>query len=255
MSMPLSDLLNALCQLTPLEEAGDWDNVGLLLEGSRRELSKVLLTLDISPEVVAEAIENDVDLLIAYHPPIFRGLKRLTREDPLTAMMLDLLEAGISLFSPHSALDAATGGFSDSLMARFPPHALQLREGSLRIFELEEEISRDELAAYLQQEVPLPYLRVAGAAGPLKRIALCPGAGASTFIGLQDLDAVFTGEMKHHEILEQVRLGRAVLISEHGHSERPLLEDYQRRLEEQISGLEFSRAVSDRESLELFGVD
>ncbi|ERT02734.1 YbgI/family dinuclear metal center protein [Sporothrix schenckii ATCC 58251] len=104
------------------EELADraWDNVGLLLENSRQPTSatenqRVLLTNDLTPDVVEEAIAYNVTVIVAYHPIIFRGLKSITLQDPQQASLLKLMQNNIAVYSPHTALDAGHSGINDWL--------------------------------------------------------------------------------------------------------------------------------------------
>ncbi|KAK5172384.1 hypothetical protein LTR04_006386 [Oleoguttula sp. CCFEE 6159] len=96
-----------------------WDNTGLLLEAPfdplRRQMNSVLLTVDLTKAVVDEAIERNDSLIVAYHPIIFRGLKSLTLANSQQQSLLRLAAEGISVYSPHTAIDAAPGGLGDWL--------------------------------------------------------------------------------------------------------------------------------------------
>ena len=116
--MTPKDCVQALEQIVPLKLAGDWDNVGLLVEGpDSRRIRRALLTIDFTEPVLAEAVEKNADIIIAYHPPIFGGLKRLNRSNPSTRLILETIEAGLTVWSPHTALDAMQGGVCDWLGA------------------------------------------------------------------------------------------------------------------------------------------
>jgi dinuclear metal center YbgI/SA1388 family protein len=94
-----------------------FDNTGLLLEApfdpSRRQSNSVLLTIDLTKAVADEALENECSVVVAYHPIIFRGLKSLTFKDTQQASLLRLVSAGISVYCPHTAVDAVPGGMAD----------------------------------------------------------------------------------------------------------------------------------------------
>lgn len=96
-----------------------WDNTGLLLEApfvpSRRQSNTVLLTIDLTKAVADEAIAHNSSIIIAYHPIIFRGLKSLTFANTQQQTLLRLASHGISVYSPHTAVDAAPGGLGDWL--------------------------------------------------------------------------------------------------------------------------------------------
>ena len=100
----------AYCPLS-LAEAGD--PVGLHIGTLERPLEKVMLTLDVRPETVAEAIERGVDLIVAKHPPIFRPISRLTTDQPQIKMYQDLLQHNIAVYAAHTNLDIIDNGLND----------------------------------------------------------------------------------------------------------------------------------------------
>jgi dinuclear metal center YbgI/SA1388 family protein len=118
MSRTLSSVVELLDRIAPLDLAEDWDNVGLLVEpsgASKRDIGRLFLCIDLSESVLAEALELGADFVLAYHPPIFRGLKRLRASSPEERVLVRALEAGISVYSPHTALDATPHGVNDWL--------------------------------------------------------------------------------------------------------------------------------------------
>jgi len=257
--MTLSDLIDILETLAPPEGAAEWDNTGLILEASSGlPLNKILLTLDLTAEVAAEALDSGVQAIVAYHPPVFSGLKQLNRADPVAAPLLDLLAAGVSVYSPHTALDAAPEGMSDWMAGVFEYTRIEAIEGSGRVLTLSNPLIPAEVGRRLKSSLALPYLRRALAArgvGSIRRLALCPGAGASVLSGLV-VDAVVTGEMKHHDILSFTRRGVHVFLSEHTHTERPYLAVLQERLLARLpAGVEVLLSRADKDPVELVGSD
>ncbi|MCJ1391970.1 hypothetical protein MMC18_008483 [Xylographa bjoerkii] len=113
-------VVNSMRKLYP-EALADksFDNTGLLLEAPfdpiRRQMNSVLLTVDLTKAVADEAIENNHCVVVAYHPIIFKGLKSLTLADSQQQSLLRLALEGISVYSPHTAVDAAPGGLGDWL--------------------------------------------------------------------------------------------------------------------------------------------
>ncbi|KAL3461385.1 GTP cyclohydrolase 1 type 2/Nif3 [Aspergillus heterothallicus] len=96
-----------------------FDNTGLLLEApfnhARRQRNSVLLAIDLTKAVADEAIARRDSVVVAYHPIIFRGLKSLTLRDTQQQSLLRLAAEGISVYSPHTAVDATPGGMGDWL--------------------------------------------------------------------------------------------------------------------------------------------
>jgi len=114
MPIPISRLVETMERIAPTRLAQEWDNVGLLAGDPRARLRRVLLCIDLAPAVVEEAISEKVDLVLAYHPPIFKPISRL-RADAWGAesQVFQCIAHGISIYATHTALDAADGGTND----------------------------------------------------------------------------------------------------------------------------------------------
>ena len=115
--MNVQDVVTAIETLAPPQHAAEWDNVGLLLGSRSAEVRRALLTIDLTAAVLDEAIDARTEMIIAYHPVIFGPLKRVVEDDPSTRTIWRALQAGLSVYSPHTALDAAPGGVNDWLAA------------------------------------------------------------------------------------------------------------------------------------------
>ncbi|RYG84402.1 Nif3-like dinuclear metal center hexameric protein, partial [bacterium] len=109
--MKLADLARAMEDIAPLAHAESWDNVGLLAGDLEQPVARVQLTIDFTRAVAEECVRERCDAVVAYHPPIFAGLKRI---DPASSVAL-ALRHGVAIYSPHTALDAAHGGTNDVL--------------------------------------------------------------------------------------------------------------------------------------------
>lgn len=116
-SHTVGSLACVLDQIAPPHLAEDWDNVGLLVGRADRELvGPVLFTVDLTEAVMDEAIGRGCSAVVAYHPPIFQSLKRVVSTGSVSQrVVLAAIEAKIAICSPHTALDAASGGLTDWL--------------------------------------------------------------------------------------------------------------------------------------------
>ena len=109
-----------LNQLAPTSLAGSWDNVGLLVEPSPpHRVDKILLTNDLTPPVLDEAVSLKSNMIISYHPPIFSSMKRLTQRQWKERAIIKCLEERIAVFSPHTSYDCVFGGVNDWLISCF----------------------------------------------------------------------------------------------------------------------------------------
>ncbi len=112
--MLLRDLTAALDRIAPPQFAEAWDNVGLLTGDPAQPVTRAMLTIDYTAAVAAEARDERCDAVIAYHPPIFSAVKRITGDGPM-ALVHDAIRRGVAIYSPHTALDVADGGTNDVL--------------------------------------------------------------------------------------------------------------------------------------------
>ncbi len=114
--MKVAEFVRAMESIAPLEHAADWDKVGLLVGDASRDLrGPVLLTIDLTERVLREAIELRAGAIMAYHPPIWEPLTRITDATPRQRVVLGAIEAGMAIYAPHTSLDAAPGGMTDWL--------------------------------------------------------------------------------------------------------------------------------------------
>lgn len=113
-------VLKELNKFADLSLAEKWDNVGLLIEpATPKPVNKILLTNDLTEDVMQESIEKNINLIISYHPPIFSPLKRITQASWKERIISRCLENKIAVFSPHTSWDAVYGGVNDWLAEAF----------------------------------------------------------------------------------------------------------------------------------------
>ncbi|MEL7472244.1 MAG: Nif3-like dinuclear metal center hexameric protein, partial [Planctomycetota bacterium] len=116
--MLVADLVLAMESIAPPSLAEPWDKVGLQIGRHEADLNDlVLLTIDLTDEVLKEAIERNAGAIVSYHPPIWKPLERITGADAKGRVLLDAVRAGIAVYTPHTALDATRGGVTDWLCA------------------------------------------------------------------------------------------------------------------------------------------
>jgi len=112
--MKIKDIAEVIEEIAPLKLAQGWDNVGLLIGDAQRGVKNILLTIDVTADVIAEAKKLKTDLIVSYHPVIWDGLKRVTADGP-GSVVYELIRRRIAVFSIHTALDSAIGGVNDGL--------------------------------------------------------------------------------------------------------------------------------------------
>ena len=120
--MKLNEVVSQLEIFAPSSLAESWDNVGLLIEPSGEKAVKtVFLTNDLTEPVLEEAIQSNTDLIISYHPPLFRPLKRLTSKSWKERVAVKCVENKVAVFSPHTSWDCVPGGINSWLVSPYGP--------------------------------------------------------------------------------------------------------------------------------------
>lgn len=124
--MKVKDVIEVLEELAPLAYSEDFDNTGLLVGDRQAEVSGILVTLDTLEVVVDEAIARDCNLIVSFHPIIFKGLKKITGTNYVERVVLKAIQNNIAIFSIHTALDNAWNGVSAMMSEK-----LQLEQRSI----------------------------------------------------------------------------------------------------------------------------
>ncbi|QRV80047.1 NIF3 (NGG1p interacting factor 3) [Ceratobasidium sp. AG-Ba] len=234
----------------PLRLAESWDNVRMGLESpvSQKNKNKILLTIDLTTAVAEEALSTPTSLIVSYHPPIFSGLKSLTLGNPLQRSLLRCAASGISVFSPHTALDSVRGGVNDTLAASLGSHSTidilgEIKEndaGAGRLVTLAEPVNLATLCDRVKSYCGLKNLQVGVSPkhnsvteGVIRTIAICAGSGGSVLKGAR-ADVYLTGEMSHHEVLAAAAQGTSVILCGHSNTERPYLPTLRERLQQAL---------------------
>jgi dinuclear metal center YbgI/SA1388 family protein len=233
--MKLQDIIQKLHEIAPLNLAEDWDNVGLLINPLKpKQIKKVLLTIDLTEAVADEAIAEKADLILTYHPILFRPASRLNSENAYDRTVMKLIQKNLAVYSPHTALDAVIGGVNDWLADGVGEGEVSILQpipnsdaGQGRLVELKRPVKLKTLAQRIKTYLNLKNLRLAEAAEDtsIKTIALCAGAGTDAFKGIQ-ADCFLTGEMSHHNALAATLSGSHVILCEHTNTERGYLPSF-----------------------------
>jgi dinuclear metal center YbgI/SA1388 family protein len=257
----LAEVEDILHEIAPLELAAEWDNVGMLVQPNAkpRRVARALLTVDLSIAVAAEAIAANAQLVVAYHPPIFQGWKRLHADGGVQEAVLRVAAAGIAVYSPHTALDAAPSGLADWIVegvlgGAVPKELRAIGDGEFgRLAVLAKPVPLRMLLQRCKRRFRVRTLQVArpsgarAAAGTVRSIAVAAGAGGSVLRGAA-ADVLVTGEMSHHDVLAAVAAGRTVVLAGHSNTERGFLSVLQRRLRDAFAGdLDVRIARADRD--------
>jgi dinuclear metal center YbgI/SA1388 family protein len=259
--MKLQNVIQTLSSIAPLHLAEDWDNVGLLINPLKpRNIKKVLLTIDLTEAVADEAIAGKADLIMTYHPILFRPANRLNADNAYDRTVMKLIQKNIAVYSPHTALDAVIGGVNDWLadgVGEGEVSVLQPLEnsdaGQGRLVELKKPVKLKTLTGRIKKYLGLKNVRIASPAEdtPIQTVALCAGAGTDAFKGIQ-ADCYLTGEMSHHNALAATLSGSHVILCEHTNTERGYLPMFGKILSKALgNGVEIAVSAVDADPIQL----
>lgn len=260
-------ILDALERIAPRHLAEEWDNPGLLVGSPAQEVNRILVALDVSDHVVHQALEQGAQMIIAHHPLIFRPLKKLRTDLPLGHRLSVLLKHDIAVAAAHTNLDIVQGGVNDVLAEAIGLSKLssfvitaQHEDGAVesmgRIGCLPSPMTIRDFAMQVRQALPTQHVRFVDAgARPVRKVALCSGAGAE-FIGKAaalGADAYVTGDVKYHDAQHAAELGMHVIDAGHFGTEFPVVEQLAARLRQELAEVPGGiQVVTDRSSRDFF---
>ncbi|KAK6463208.1 GTP cyclohydrolase 1 type 2/Nif3 [Scheffersomyces coipomensis] len=248
-----------------------WDNTGLLVDSTSEEIQddsiKLLLTIDLTQSVAEEAIKQKANIIMAYHPFIFRGLKSITNADPQQRSLLKLIQNNISVYSPHTAVDSAKGGvndfLADGITAGFKEESRDaiIKDSTIedcgmgRIIKLSQPVALSKLVDNAKSSLGLKYVQVAQARETkdpeISSIALCAGSGGDVFKGAK-ADLYYTGEISHHEALFLTESGSSVIACNHSNTERAFLKVMREQLLTEIPQADIFISEKDKDPFQIW---
>jgi dinuclear metal center YbgI/SA1388 family protein len=215
----------------PNRLAAEWDNVGLLVGDSLQKVERVMTCLTVTPDSVAEAAAEKADLIVTHHPLPFRALKRLTSDTPEGRLLLQLIGAGIAVYSPHTAFDSARSGINQRLaeglgltdVGPLVADAVDPAIGTGRFGFPATTATLTTIAARLKDFLNLAGVNIVGDLQmPIRAVAVACGSAGDLLETAHraGCDLFVTGETRFHTCLEAQALGMGLILAGHFASER-----------------------------------
>ena len=239
----ITEIYNYLCTLAPLELQMSFDNSGFQIGRMNKDVERVLLALDVTDNVVQEAVELGAGLIISHHPLIFSAMKSINGMNPEGARLIKLIENGIAVTSMHTNLDIAEGGVNDVLIAMLGAKAecgLD-KENCGRVGQLENPMAFDSFLLHCKNVLKANGLRYYDAGKMVSKLAVMGGAGGD---GVEEAyalgcDTYVTSDIKYHQFLIAKELGINLIDADHYCTENPIIPVLCDKLEKAFPETEF----------------
>lgn len=234
--MKAGDVIGLVEKFAPPELAEEWDNVGWQIATSEQDVTGVLLALDVTAQVVDEALRLRSNLIVSHHPLFFRPLTRLDVDSYSGRMIKRLLTEGIGVYTAHTNLDVVPGGVSDALAEAMELEDIRclgsrswdrMEVGWGRAGRVPAGISTQQFLQRVQSVLGTPHARVTPGDQDVHQWIAVSGGSGSHFVEDGELDEVtlyLTGEVKYHEAQLASYRGLTVIEAGHFYSERPGME-------------------------------
>ncbi len=263
----LQDVVSFLREFAPPEFAEDWDNVGLLIGDPADEIRSALTCLTLTPNVAEEAISQNAQLIVTHHPVLFRPVQRLTAETSEGRMLLSLIRAGISVYSPHTSYDSAADGINAQLARLFElrdvqplrPKATLTSEaqpiGSGRWGSLSNTMSLRDLIERVKPALRVSTVQFVGDLNrQITKIGIACGAAAEFLRDATQLgcEALLTGEARFHSCLEAETANIALILPGHFATERPAMEQLANVLRSRFAELIVQASQNEYDPVKFF---
>lgn len=238
----VAEIFEFLKLLAPLELQMDFDNAGFLVGSRERPVQRVLLALDATSEVIAEAADVGAELIVTHHPLIWGGMKRVTDEDPTQRRVMALIENHISLISMHTNLDIADGGVNDVLLDLLGADLVSAldEDGCGRVGIMREPTDMEHFLPFCKAALRTNGLRYYDAGRPVERLAVMGGSGGGSIERAFALgcDTYVTADIKYDGFLCARELGINLIDGDHFCTENPVIYALRDRLHAAFPALE-----------------
>lgn len=236
----------------PKSLAVEWDVVGFVTNNSDIEVNNILLTIDVTEEVISEAIEKSIDLIISHHPLILDPEEFSDIQSKRIQLRKQMEENNIALYVAHTNADIAQGGVNDSLAKVIGLQNVEALgvEKMARKGNLTTQVTLREFANFLKDKLPQVKgsIQVSGKLdSKVSIVALCGGSGSSLLeeVRKEDVDVFVTADLKHHAVSDNENMNGPALVSvSHWASEWVWLPELEQQLKTDLAQKQFNSRIS-----------
>lgn len=222
--MLIHEIKDALNEIAPLETQAEWDNSGVQICYGPKDIKTIIVAMEMTDELITEAIENKADMIITHHPLIFDPIKSIHCCTPQGRFIKRLIQNEIVLYSSHTPFDISKGGNTDHLMKLMGVTKVKVVPGTeefLKAGVLAKETTLADFAYMLAEKLDLPGLKFTGdPEKKIKTVAACTGGGGEFVKDAVGFDLYVTGDVKYHDAQFALESGLAVIDAGHWGTEQ-----------------------------------
>lgn len=245
----VQDIYDFIDSFAPFSTAMDFDNVGILAGDGNTRVTTAVAALDITPAVIEEAVESGAQLIISHHPFIFQPLRALPDDCPAAL----LVKNGLNALCAHTNLDLSPKGVNICLAQALSLRDVRLVENEcIAVGTLTEEHNVRDFALYVKKALCCNGVRFIGLNKTIKTVAVSSGAGGDSLYRCKELqaDALVTGEIKHHQLLDAYRMNVAVVDAGHFCTENIAIKPLVRMLANEFPSVQFIESARCTDAVE-----
>ncbi|MBQ8170813.1 MAG: Nif3-like dinuclear metal center hexameric protein [Oscillospiraceae bacterium] len=250
--MTVKDILDFINSVSPLSAAEKYDNVGMLVGDYNAEVTGICTCLDITNDVIDEALKKNANLIVSHHPVIFDPLKNVRAGTPV----YKLIKNGISAICVHTNFDMTEGGVNDALLELLGFESAEVLEqihpnglGFGAVCDLSFGFTAKGLAEHCKNALYLESVKYCDGGKEIKRVAVCSGSGGSFLEAAAEkgCDALVTGDIKHNIWIDARNMGFSLIDAGHYGTEKCASHRLAALLSRNFGGVPVFAADSDTE--------
>ncbi len=245
MSVTVKTIEDMLNSLAPVETAESYDNVGALVGRRDAEITKILVALDCTLDVVREAKELGAQLIVTHHPLLFHARKNLLEEDAEGRILCEMVRANLSLIAAHTNLDQTELSGSASCAKLLKLQNIRKESNYLFLGDLETPVTAKALEARITGALSFPVRRYGNGGRLISTLAIAGGADDGDWQAAQVLgaQALLTGEVRHHNALAASMSDFVLFDGGHYGTEAPLVPFLTEYLQKRLNDVQYNVRV------------
>lgn len=224
----VSKIIKELEEFAPLSTMQKWDNSGWQINLGIENTGKILLTLDVTPSTVNQAVKKHCDLILSHHPIFFTPLKTIE-----TPYVIKAIQNNVQIYSAHTNFDVAIGGVCEYLAEKCGFKELDTIFEFIKYKKFDEKQNFSKLITTLKKIFNLSNIKVVnGKRKTYSSIAFCSGSGGEYIQDLEKngIDVFITGDIKHHQAINAGKM--TVIDLGHFNSEKFVVEIFENLLKD-----------------------